>query len=249
MKISLVLSGGAVRGLAHIGVLKALEEENIEIEAISGVSAGAIIGSLYASGYKANQLEEIALKENFLKWFKPSKTFKSLFSLENLERFLKNHIKEEKIENLPTKLFVTTTDLNYGKFRIWEKGNLYKIVRASSSIPFFFEPVEIDGRQHVDGGVTNNLPVEPFIGRADFIIAVDVNPIEKSENLNNIFSITLRSFNISISAYIEFRKKYADIFLQPKKLSEIGLFDIRKRKEPIEIGYLEMKKVIKAIIH
>jgi NTE family protein len=247
MKIGLVLSGGAVRGAAHIGILKALEEENIPIYAVSGVSAGAIVGSFYCFGYSAKDIEKIALEANFLKMFSPSIPFKSLFSLYNLEKFLKNYIKENKIEKLQKKFFITTTNLNEGTYVFWDRGNLYEIVRASSSIPFIFEPVEIEGNKHVDGGLLNNLPVEPLKEICDYTIAVDVSPLSKEQNINNIFNIAIRSFYLAIRSNIEVRKNIADIFIQPEELININIFDIRKIKDAIEIGYKEGKKLAEAV--
>ncbi len=247
MKVGLVLSGGAVRGAAHIGILKALDEYNIPIYALSGVSAGSIIASLYADGYTAKDIEEIALNTNFLKWFKPSKSFRSLFSLQSLEDFLKKYLHVNKIENSFKKLFITTTNLNKGIYKCWDKGDIYKIVRASSSLPFLFEPVEIDGELHVDGGLMNNLPIEPLKDICDYIIAVDVNPLSKEKSLNNIFSITVRSFYLAVRANVEVRKDMADIFMQPEELLNIGLFDVRKIKNAIDIGYKEGIKIVEAV--
>ena len=247
MKIGIVLSGGAVRGAAHIGILKALDEYNIPIYALSGVSAGSIIASLYANEYTAKDIEEIALNTNFLKWFKPSKSFRSLFSLQSLEDFLKKYLKNEKIEDSQKKLFITTSNLNTGMYKCWDKGNIFKITRASSSLPFLFEPVEINGELHVDGGLVNNLPVEPLKDICDYIIAVDVNPLSKEKSFKNIFSITVRSFYIAVRANVEVRKDMADIFIQPEKLLDIGLFDIRKIKNAIDIGYKEGIKIAEAV--
>jgi len=243
MKIGVVLSGGAVRGTAHIGVLKALEEKGVEVHAVSGVSAGAIIGALYCSGYSPEKLKDIALKTNFLKWFKPSKSFKSLFSLEAVEEFLKEHI-PDGFSSMKKKFFVTTTNLTKGSYEFWSNGDLYRLVRASSSIPFLFEPVEIGDELYVDGGLMNNLPVEPLRAICDYVIAVDVNPMDENKNLNNIFAIAVRSFYLSVRANIEVRKSLSDIFIQPKALKDVALFDLRKIEKAIEIGYEETKKVL-----
>jgi len=247
MKIGLVLSGGAVRGLAHVGILKVLDEYNIPIYALSGVSSGAIIASFYANGYSAKEIENIALNTNFLKWFRPSRSFKSLFSLEKLEIFLEKYIKNNKLENSLKKLFITTTNLNEGTYEFWERGNIYKLVRASSSLPFLFEPVEIEGEFHIDGGLMNNLPVEPVKNLCDYVVAIDVNPLSKEKNLKNIFNITIRSFYLAVRSNVEVRKTMADFFIQPKELIDIGLFDVRKVKETIDIGYKEGIKIVEAL--
>ncbi len=237
-RVGIVLSGGAVRGFAHIGVLKALEEKGIYPDVVSGASAGAIIGAFYCAGYPANSLEKIAKKINFLAHIRPNVIpKKSFFRIVNLEETLRKYIEVKNIEELEKEFYVCITNLNKGRPEYWNRGDLTLLLKASSSLPVLFEPVSISDSLYIDGGVMNNLPVEPLIDRCDFIIGVDVNPFWEEKNLNNVISIAIRSFYLAVRSNIESRKKYCDIFIQPPELSKVGLFELWKMEEAIKIGY------------
>ncbi len=243
-KVGVVLSGGAVRGFAHIGVLKALEERGIIPQFVSGTSAGAIIGAFYCAGYSPDELYKIAEEINFLAHIRPNIVPKrSLFKIVNLDKTIKKYIKVKYLQDLEKSFFVGVSNITDGVVEYWDQGDLSLALTASSSLPFFFEPVFIDGKLYVDGGLMNNLPVEPLVNRCDFIIGIEVNPFWKERSLNNIVSITLRSFYLAVRSNIEVRKKYCDIFIQPDNLSKIGLFELWKWKQAVEIGYEFTKKL------
>ncbi len=246
MKFGVVLSGGAVRGLAHIGVLKALEENGIYPKYISGASAGAIIGVFYGAGYSPREMEEIALKTNVFEYIKPNiPPNKALFSLEKLDRFLEKYISEKDLSQLKKKVFICATNLNLGFPEYFSKGDIFTLLSASSALPFIFSPVKIGDYTYVDGGITNNLPVEPLVNLADFKIGIDVNPLGVEKDLNNSVKILMRSFFLSIRSNVDVRKSYCDIFIQPEPLLDVGLFSTWKMKEAIEIGYRYTKEVLK----
>ena len=241
----IALSGGAVRGAAHIGVLKALEEYGIFPSVISGSSAGSIIGCFYAAGYSPDEMEKIILKTNILSYIKPAMDLTALFSLENLEKLLQQYIGVNDISQLNKKLYICATNLNLGTPEYFAKGNPYKIISASSALPFIFKPVKIGGYVYVDGGIMDNLPVEPLLKKVDFIIGSEVNPLGAEKNFNNPVNILLRSFFLAVRANVEARKKYCNLFLQPPELRQIGLFSTWKIKDAIEIGYRYTKAVLK----
>ncbi len=175
--VALVLSSGAAWGLAHIGVIEALEEHNIEVDIITGTSAGAIIGSLYADGLTtAEMIEEIA-DLGWTDFLFPSLNNKGLgiFTTNRIENHLQKLYQAEKIEELSKKVAFTTTDIDTGSAVVFTEGPLAKVVSASAAVPVLFDPVEIDGYWLADGGLVSNLPVEEAkkLG-ADVIIAVDV---------------------------------------------------------------------------
>ncbi len=242
-KIGVVLSGGAVRGLAHIGVLKALEEKGIKPSVISGVSAGSIVGAFYCSGYSPDEMKEIALNTNFLQYVKPAIPTKSFFYFNHFEKFLDKYLKNRNIEDLEIPFYICATNLNKGIPEYFDKGDLKKIVKASSSIPILFEPVKIGKNRYVDGGIMNNLPVEPIKNKADFIIGIDVNPLESEKEFGNIISISVRTLFLAFRANIEPRKNLCNLFIQPKELSKVGLYSIWKAEEAIEIGYETVKNM------
>ncbi len=242
-KIGLVLSGGAVRGLAHIGALKALEEKGIKPSVISGVSAGSIVGAFYCNGYTPDEMKEIAINTNFLQYVKPAIPKKSFFYFNHFEKFLKKYLKKKNIEDLEIPFYICATNLNKGIPEYFNKGDLINTVKASSSIPILFEPVKIGEYPYVDGGIMNNLPVEPIKEKVDYIIGIDVNPLESEKDFGNIISISVRTLFLAFRANIEPRKNMCDLFIQPKDLSDIGLYSIWKAEEAIEIGYEAVKRL------
>jgi NTE family protein len=242
-KIGIVLSGGAIRGLAHIGVLKALEEKGIKPSIVSGVSAGSIVGAFYCSGYTPDKMKEIALNTNFLHYVKPAIPKKSFFYFNHFDKFLKKYLKTKNIEDLEIPFYACATNLNKGMPEYFNKGSLIDVVKASSSVPILFEPVKIGRYTYVDGGIMNNLPVEPILEKADYIIGVDVNPLESDKNFSNIVSISVRTLFLAFRANIEPRKSLCDLFIQPEKLSDIGLYSIWRVEDAINAGYQAVKNI------
>jgi len=244
-KVGLALSGGAVRGAAHIGVLKALKEFGIEPSVISGSSAGSIIAVFYAAGYSPEEIEEIAVKTNILSMLRPAFNFTALFSFEKMEDFFSKYIEEKDLSQLKKEIYVCATNLNTGTPVYFNKGDIFTVVSASCALPFIFKPVEIDNQLFIDGGIMDNLPVEPLLDKGDFIIGSEVNPLGEEKNLNNPFNILIRSFYLAIRSNVDVRKKYCHLFLQPPQLAQIGLFSTSKIQEAIDIGYEYTKNILK----
>ncbi|NPA58744.1 MAG: Patatin, partial [Aquificae bacterium] len=174
---------------------------------------------------------------NVLTMVKPAFNLTALFSLEKMEEFFDRYIGKKDLSQLYVPVSVCATNLNKGVPVYFSSGNIGRVVSASCSLPFLFKPVEIDGYLYIDGGVMDNLPVEPLLNRADLIIGSEVNPLGEEKNLNNPFNIIVRSFYLAVRSNVEVRKKYCHLFLQPPELVRIGLFSTWKIKEAIEIGY------------
>lgn len=246
MKVGVALSGGAVRGLAHIGILKALDEYGFKPDIISGVSAGSIVGLFYVSGYNPSEMEKIALKTDISDYIRPSFSKKSLFNIEKLDYFIEKYISQKDLSELKIPFYVAVTNLNTASVEYKNTGDIKKIIRASCSLPILFKPVKIDNYLYVDGGVMNNLPVEPFIEKVDFVIGAEVNPFLKEErDFSNIVSIAVRSFYLAIRSNIESRRPFCNLFIQPPKLTEVPLFATWKKEEAIQIGYEYTRYVLK----
>ena len=245
--IGIVLSGGAVRGSAHIGVLKALEEYHIKPKFISGVSAGSIVSVFYGDGYTPKEMEEILLKTDYFSYIKPKFPKTSFFSLEKMDKLFDKYISKKNLQDLDKKVFVCITNLLNGNTEYIDKGNISLYVRASCSLPMFFEPTIINGTPYIDGGITDNLPVEPLRNISDFIIGSEVNPLGRIKNIPNIFSLGLRTLYLAIRSNTERSKTYCDIFIQPPELVKIGLFSTKQIKEAVDIGYLYTKKILKSL--
>ncbi|MGY2225228.1 patatin-like phospholipase family protein [Pseudomonas gingeri] len=275
-KVGLVLSGGAARGLAHIGVLKALEEQGIAIDAIAGTSMGAVIGGLYASGYKIDELEKLALDIDWKRALsddppredmpfrrkqddrdflvKQKLSFRDDGSLglplgviqgQNLALLLESmlaHASDTRdFDKLPIPFRAVATDIASGEKVVFRKGHLPKVVRASMSIPAVFAPVELDGRLLVDGGMTDNVPVDVVREMGvDIAIVVDIGtPLRSRKQLATVVdvlnqSITLMTRRNSEEQLATLRRD--DILIQPALASYSGT-DFGRARDIIEAGY------------
>src|ERR1700754_1937451 len=158
MKIGLALSGGGARGIAHIGVIKALEELNIKPDVISGTSAGSIVGVLYASGMRPNEIFDVVSHLSIFKSVKIAWAWSGLLKMEGLQALLTKHIPDNTFESLKIPLTVAATEIRLGEIRYFSSGELGPAVIASCSIPGIFDPVHFDGHLYVDGGLLDNLP-------------------------------------------------------------------------------------------
>ena len=176
-KIALVLGGGAARGLAHVGVIRVLEQEKIPIHMIVGTSVGSLIGALYAADPNSLNLEWLAFSIEKEDIFDYSVVYSKMGPVlgDGLEKFVQTKAKVKNLEQMKIPFFPVATDLNTGQTWVFEKGSVARAVRASSSIPGIFQPVEITAGLYVDGGVTDNLPVDVARAKgADIIIAVNI---------------------------------------------------------------------------
>ncbi|MEZ4987068.1 MAG: patatin-like phospholipase family protein [Saprospiraceae bacterium] len=176
MRIGISFSGGGARGFAHIGVIKALEEAGIAPTVVAGTSAGSIVGAMYAAGLTSADMEKVIRDSNFLKLVTIGLPNGGLGKLTYIRERLAEVIPEDSFNVLQKKLFVCMTNLNTGSVEFRSEGTLFDPVIASSSIPFVFQPVEMDGSLYVDGGLLCNMPVSALIHDADIIIGVNLIP-------------------------------------------------------------------------
>ncbi|RRN76134.1 patatin, partial [Pseudoxanthomonas sp. SGD-10] len=162
-KVGLVLSGGGIRGIAHLGILKAFKDKNIPLYHITGTSAGAIAGALYANQVDPYEALQIFQNTKLLKLLKLAVGKPGLLNLESAYGLFKQYIPHDSFEALSIKLTITATNFNNGKLQYFNGGDqLIKKILASSCIPGVFNPIYIDHNLYVDGGVLNNFPVEPL---------------------------------------------------------------------------------------
>lgn len=237
-RIGIVLSGGGARGAAHIGVLQALNENNIFPDQVSGTSAGSIIGALYCAGYTPFEILKLSHEKAFLKIFKIGFLNKGLTELTYLKDFLKDHIVINKFEELKLPLHVCISNLNSGKFEIVSEGQLFEILAASCALPLLFKSVKIKGNTYVDGGLLNNLPVEPLLKKCSKIIGISLCPHETiKEEVKGIRNIAERCLQLAIWGTIQHRMKQCDVAIEIKKSFEYGIFDAKKSEELFDIGY------------
>ncbi len=240
----LVMSGGAVRGFAHVGVLQALNEHNIFPDIISGVSAGAIIGALYADGYTPRQILTLLWRRNIFRFVKLSPGTSGFLRINGLRKVLKESLHSKTFKQLPIPLIVTVTNVLTGKVEYISEGNLIDAILASASIPVLFKPYEMNGNTYIDGGMTDNLPVFPIKNRCNEIIGVHVNPVGKIEQVKGLINIALRAFHISVASHVDRKKELFKYFIEPLELRKYGYLDVKKGKEIFRVGYKKAMKVL-----
>lgn len=243
-KTGIVLSGGAVRGFAHLGVLKALHEADIIPDVISGVSAGSIVGAFYADGYEPEEILEIFESTNFYKLVGILYRSSGIFDISGLKKLLKNNIRAKTFDDLKKPLIIAATNLITGRVEYFSEGSLNDKILASSSIPVVFRPQKINGIPYVDGGLINNLPLAPIKGRCKKVIGVNVSPLEENPKLNKISKVAIRSVQISIARAVQDKKELFDIYIEPEELKNYGYFNLKKGQELFNIGYDEAVKVL-----
>lgn len=237
MRIGLVLSGGGARGIAHLGVIKALQEAGIKISVISGASAGAIVGAFIGAGYSPEDVCEFIEKTSLFNTFQLSFNKRSLLKIEKGANELLKYFPEDSFESLQIPLKVTTTDIIKGKVKVYKKGQLIKPILASSCIPVVFDPVKIGNRYLVDGGVLDNFPVDPIRKEVDYIIGIHCNPIDSGYQLSNWKNLFERTMMMTVTQLAQANKKKCSIFLEPSGLSKYSVYAFNKAQEIFEFGY------------
>lgn len=235
--IGIALSGGGVRGFAHLGVLQALEELGIKVSAISGVSAGAIVGAFYAAGYKPMEILELVKAQNYFKLSSFALSRTGLFSLKNVDALLHRLIKENNFEHLNIPLYITATNLSEGLSLTFSEGPLFDKIIASACVPAIFAPILIDGKYYVDGGVLNNFPVECLREKCDAIIGSHVNKLYDGTHIDiNRIQIVEHCFHLAIASKVYTQAALCDVFIEPY-LPGLGLFEVKQANKIFEIGY------------
>lgn len=239
-KIALVLGGGAARGFAHVGVIRALEQERIPIDLIVGTSVGSLIGAVYAYDLNSFELEWTAFKlekKHLFDYALMSAVMgMGMVKGDKLEEFVKAKVPVKNIEDLKLPFAAVATDLNRGTRVVLDRGSVARAVRASSAIPGVFEPVKHQGRLLVDGGVIDNIPVSVAREKkADIVIAVDIGENVRNFKISNIVDVMLQSVNIMFNENVGVKKKEADILIRPS-VGNVAMLDFSKKKEAMRAG-------------
>jgi NTE family protein len=246
-KTGLVLSGGGARGFAHLGLLQALNEVGILPDVISGTSAGALVGVLYADGYSPVEILKILNPGSRLDFMRPALPREGLLQIGGIIKIMKNSLRAKTFEELKIPLYVTATDLNNGKAVYFSSGDLLEPVIASASIPVLFQPVTINNILYVDGGVLDNLPLHPIENNCSFLIGSFVNPVGYIEKISGLINIAERTFMLSMSKEIYEKSKKFDLFIAPPELVSYKILDPEKAEELFMIGYNITKEKLKEI--
>lgn len=244
-KVALVLGGGGARGLAHIGILKVFERENIKVDLVVGTSMGAVIGAGYSLGIPINHMEKRATEISWTDLFDPTMPTQGLAEGMKMQNVIADILEHKTFLDIKTQLALVATDIEKAEKVVYTSGPLAKIARASSSWPGIFNPVKIDDRLIVDGGVMNSVPVSVAkeLG-ADFIIACDVGfCVTKNIEITNIMRLLLQSFQIMGQELNTFQSKEADIIIEPD-LGNIDQAGFDRSTEIIHKGQEAAEKIL-----
>lgn len=244
-KIGLALGGGAVLGAAHIGVLRALEEMDVQVSFITGTSIGAFVGALFAFGNTSKEIEEIALDLNWMDISGIAIFENGLLSNAKLGKLMEKSLGEKEIEDADIPLAVITTDITNGDKVVLNKGSVAHAVMASTCIPGVFSPVEFDEKLLVDGGIVENIPIDTVkkMG-ADYVIGVDLNARKTFNKPDSILDVMINSFHFTLKTAAKYQTQNADLLITPD-LSEFNMVSTDHIKELIEQGYQDAKEQFK----
>lgn len=248
MKTGLVLSGGGVRGIAHIGVIKALEENNIHPSHIAGTSSGAIVGALYANGCSWQEMLEFFKKIEIFTLNKYAINKPGFIDTEKFYSNFKPYVPIDDFKSLNKTLFVTATNLLNGTLKVFSKGELIMPVLASAAFPGVFTPVKIGNSYYIDGGTLNNFPTDLISMYCDQLIGVNVNGFENAKNseLKNSYAILERALKIKSAQESAIKFKTCDLLIAPKGLSNYNTFYFKHINEIFKLGYFETLKVLRS---
>lgn len=237
-KIGLVLSGGGLRGIGHLGAISALEEYGIKPSIISGSSAGAIIGACYASGLSVEEMMQIVQNNDLF----PARSLRfrkaGFFDTGFLSSLIQKYIPENTFESLKIPLHVSATDVWLAKTVDIHNGPLDQALLASSSIPFLFPAVKQNGSTYYDGGLLDNLPVAPLLNQCDYLIGVNVNALDHpaSEQLSSLKMLD-RIIHLAIRQSVVRSAEKCDLFIEPPNMLQFGLFDKKQLIPMVEYVY------------
>ncbi|REE07685.1 NTE family protein [Winogradskyella pacifica] len=244
--IGLVLSGGGMRGVAHVGAIKALEEHNIYPTHIAGTSTGAIVGGLYAYGYTCDEMMQFFKTVQILDYKKYALNKPGFIDSGKYYSFFKKKFPEDSFSVLKKKLFITATNITDGKLETFSEGELIKPILASSAFPGLFSPVKIKDKLYIDGGVLNNFPLELIRKDCDTLIGVYLNLFKTASisDFKHFYNIIERAINIRIAKSDEKKFIHFDVVIAPKNLTHYGLFDKKNIDAIYKIGYNTMNKTL-----
>ena len=247
-QLGIVLSGGGVRGMAHIGFLQALEENGISPKFISGASAGALIGGMYAAGREPAEM---------LEFFKTTPLYKYAFytndkpGMMDTDKYYGIYAKyfPTNFSDLNKTLFVTATNLLDGHTTVFSEGDLIQSLLASAALPPLFTPVEKEGKFYADGGIMNNFPIEPLLKPCHQIIGSFSNSVKPISKDDMTWSTKLVKRAAELRFYADAKNKFpfCNYVFEPYSVGQIGLLDTKSIDKAYELGYQEALNEIDTI--
>jgi NTE family protein len=245
-QLGIALSGGGAKGVAHIGVLQALEEAGIHPQVVAGTSAGSIIGAWYAAEIKPKEMMDFVKKSSFWRLFRPGFTFDGLTKPDYIRARLQETLPFDDFGRLPKPLLVNVANLRSGRLEVLSEGSLYDAIVASCSVPLVFTPLVLNGEIYVDGGLLENLPTGAIRNRCEQLIGVNVMPVVETETkqLSGIMTIATRCFEMSVHANTQPCLAHCDLLIEPAALAKYGLFQFGQLDKLFDIGYEAAQQTI-----
>ncbi len=244
-EIGYALSGGFIKGFAHLGAVQALLEYDIHPDIIAGVSAGALAGAFLADGNEPYQCLKFFSGHTFRDLTKLSLSSSGIFSLQPFIQFLRENLKVRRIEDLQIPLIIVATDLDNGRSVLFREGDLAKCLAASCAMPILFMPEEIDGITYADGGILKNLPVSTIRNLCQHVIAVNVSPLQARKYKKNLWNIALRTYHFMFESNSIPERELADLLIESYNLYGYSNTELEKAEEIFTQGYNASKELIK----
>lgn len=250
--LGLALSGGGARGIAHLGVLAALDELALPVGHVAGVSSGAIAGTFYAAGFAPREILRLFTSVNIMRLTRLALSRYGLLRLDAVEQLLAQHLGAGcTFADLRLPLTLVATDLTEGVSVQFSEGLLLPPLLASSAVPIIYRPVEYQGRQLVDGGLLNNLPVEAVLGRGLPVVGINCNPINRAARITTFRSLIERTLHLAINANTTPSKQLCSLLLEPPELRLYRPLGYRRGQELFDIGYrytMEQAEALQALL-
>ncbi len=241
--LGIVLSGGGSRGLAHIGVLRALRDHGIAPGCVAGVSAGALVGALYAAGYPPEKMLEFFHKTDPFRLANVALSKPGIWDTAKFVPAFRAWFPDDSFDALRHPLRILATDLQRGEGVVFDRGPLILPLLASSSVPMVFSPTEIDGRWYGDGGIVDNFPARLIAERCDLLLGVHVSPMREvtSDQLGNSLNVLERALEVGMFARAKEEFARCKLVLRPSGLEKFSLFETKRLAEIEAAGYAEAK--------
>jgi len=249
-KSGIALSGGGVRGFAHLGALQAMNERGIYPEVIAGTSAGSIAGCLYADGYTPLEIYDLFRSLKFREFVVTTIPYDGFFKSTGIQMFLKKYLRAKNFEELKLPLRVIASDIAGGKAHVFSEGDIATAVAASCSVPIVFSPLEIEGNYYVDGGMFMNFPVSVIRQECEIVLGVNVSSVITMKYDKSFKYIIERTMNYMVGANTVQDCKACDYLIESDDISSYSLFDMKSGEEiykkgyEITVDYLDQKKDI-----
>ena len=243
--IGLALSGGGVRGFAHIGALRALEDVGIKPEIIAGVSAGSVVASFYAAGMTADEIFNLFSNIDMSKFLQVDITKSGFLKLDKFKKFIAKNLPVDNIEQLQLPTIIAATDIEQQHEMAFTQGNIAERVTASCSIPLVFKPVKIGDSYYVDGGVLHNLPSYYLRHLCNKVIGINVSPSKLGPIKMNVRALAYRTYKVMTMQNVAADKKLCDLLVDIISIQGHSTFDTKAANKIAQKGYFETMKILK----